>query len=80
MTDLLTKSFLNFMKKKLPHPRFDKSLLNDGTKIPNAENFETPPRDLEGFLNRRGKDILWETEGCNIPELVEVIKAKGINS
>ena len=43
MTDLLTKSFLIFMKKKQPYPRFDKSRLNDGTKIPNGENFVTAP-------------------------------------
>ena len=81
MTDLLTKSFLIFMKKKQPYPRFDKSRLNDGTKIPNGEDFVTAPRYWEGYLNQRGgKKLLWETEGCNIPELVEVIKAKRINS
>ncbi len=66
------------MAKKPPYPKFDKSLLRDGTKITGSENWTTSPRDWEGFLNRKGKHILWELDGVGIPELREVIKAKGI--
>ena len=66
------------MAKKPPYPKFDKSLLRDGTKIQGSENWTTSPRDWEGYLDRRGKDIVWELEGVGIPELREVIKAKGV--
>ena len=65
------------MAKKPPYPKFDKSLLRDGTKIHGSENWTTSPRDWEGYLDRRGKDIVWELEGVGIPELREVIRAKG---
>ena len=65
------------MAKKPPYPKFDKSLLRDGTKIQDSENWTTSPRDWEGYLDRRGKDIVWELEGVGIPELREVIRAKG---
>ena len=44
------------------------------------EEFVTPPRDWEGFMDRKGKDILWETSVMNIPELETVIKAKGLEA
>ena len=68
------------MAKKPAYQKFDKSLLNDGTKVEGSENFVTSARDWEGYINRRGKDIVWETEGCNIPELVAVVKAKEIQA
>ena len=68
------------MAKKPPYPKFDKSLLKDGTKVEGSESFITSPRDWEGYINRRGKDIVWETEEINLPELVAVIKAKGISA
>ena len=40
----------------------------------------TPPRDWEGFIDRKCKDILWETSAMNIPELETVIKAKGLEA
>jgi hypothetical protein len=36
------------------------------------------PTDWEGYLDRKGKDILWELEETNIPELQKVIETKGI--
>ena len=36
-----------------------KLTLSNGVKLPDAELFVTPPRDWEGFMDRRGKDILW---------------------
>ena len=56
-------------RKKDKYSKFDKSLLKDGTKIPGSENWTTSPRDWEGYLDRKGKDILWELEETNIPEL-----------
>ena len=47
-------------------------------KIPGSENWTTSPRDWEGYLDRKGKDILWELEETNIPELQKVIETKGI--
>ena len=49
-------------RKKDKYSKFDKSLLKDGTKIPGSENWTTSPRDWEGYLDRKGKDILWELE------------------
>ena len=57
-----------------------KLTLSNGVKFSNAEEFVTPPRDWEGFMDRKGKDILWETSVMNIPELETVIKAKGLES
>ena len=57
-----------------------KLTLSNGVKLSNAEQFVTPPRDWEGFMDRRGKDILWETSVMNIPELETVIKAKGLEA
>ena len=57
-----------------------KLTLSNGVKFLNAEEFVTPPRDWEGFMDRRGKDILWETSVMNIPELETVIKAKGLEA
>lgn len=57
-----------------------KLTLSNGVKLPDAELFVTPPRDWEGFMDRRGKDILWETTEMNIPELETVIKAKGLEA
>ena len=51
----------------------------DGTKL-NSIKGQVSPRDWEGFLDRRGSDLKWETEGCNIPILTEVIKGKGIEA
>ena len=65
-------------RKNDRYPKLDKSLLSDGTKIQGSENWTTSPRDWEGYLDRRGKDIVWELEGVGIPELREVIKAKGV--
>ena len=61
------------------YPQFDNSRLNDGTKI-KYQKGQVSPRDWEGFLDRKGSDIKWEIEGCNIPTLKEVIKAKGLSS
>ena len=61
------------------YSQFDKSRLKDGTKI-NYEKGQVSSRDWEGFLDRRGSNLKWEIEGCNIPTLTEVIKAKGISS
>ena len=55
-----------------------KLTLSNGVKFSNAEEFVTPPRDWEGYLDRKGKDILWELEETNIPELQKVIETKGI--
>ena len=57
-----------------------KLTLSNGVKFSNAEEFVTPPRDWEGFMDRRGKYILWETSAMNIPELETVIKAKGLEA
>ena len=57
-----------------------KLTLSNGVKFSNAEEFVTPPRDWEGFIDRKGKDILWETSVMNIPELETVIKAKGLEA
>ena len=57
-----------------------KLTLSNGVKLPDAELFVTPPRDWEGFMDRKGKDILWETSVMNIPELETVIKAKGLEA
>ena len=57
-----------------------KLTLSNGVKFSNAEEFVTPPRDWEGFMDRKGKDILWETSAMNIPELETVIKAKGLEA
>ncbi len=57
-----------------------KLTLSNGVKFSNAEEFVTPPRDWEGFMDRKGKDILWETSVMNIPELETVIKAKGLEA
>ena len=65
-------------RKKDKYSKCDKSLLKDGTKIPGSENWTTSPRDWEGYLDRKGKDILWELEETNIPELQKVIETKGI--
>ena len=65
-------------RKKDKYSKFDKSLLKDGTKILDSESQTTSPRDWEGYLDRKSKDILWELEATNIPELQKVIEAKGI--
>ena len=57
-----------------------KLTLSNGVKFSNAEEFVTPPRDWEGFMDRKGKDILWETSVMNIPELETVIKEKGLEA
>ena len=57
-----------------------KLTLSNGVKFSNAEEFVTPPRDWEGFMDRKGKDILWETSVMNIPELETVIMAKGLEA
>ena len=57
-----------------------KLTLSNGVKFSNAEEIVTPPRDWEGFMDRKGKDILWETSVMNIPELETVIKAKGVEA
>ena len=57
-----------------------KLTLSNGTLFPDAEEFITPPRDWEGFMDRKGKDIIWETSVMNIPELEKVIKAKGLEA
>ena len=57
-----------------------KLTLSNGVKLPDAELFVTPPRDWEGFMDRKGKDIIWETSVMNIPELERVIKAKGLEA
>ena len=57
-----------------------KLTLSNGVKFSNAEEFVTPPRDWEGVMDRKGKDILWETSVMNIPELETVIKAKGLEA
>ena len=57
-----------------------KLTLSNGVKLSNSEQFVTPPRDWEGFMDRKGKDILWETSVMNIPELETVIKAKGLEA
>ena len=57
-----------------------KLTLSNGVELPDAELFVTPPRDWEGFMDRRSKDILWETSAMNIPELETVIKAKGLEA
>ena len=51
-----------------------KLTLSNGVKFSNAEEFVTPPREWEGVMDRRGKDILWETSAMNIPEVETVIK------
>ncbi len=66
-------------RSKDRYPKFDKSRLVDGTKLNSIKGY-VYPRDLEEFLDRRGSDLKWETEGCNIPFLTEVIKGKGIES
>ena len=74
------------MAKKPKYPKFDKSLLKDGSRIEGSEKFITSPRDWEGWIDRRGtylfgcKTLLWETEGSNLPEFVAVVKAKGIQA
>ena len=72
-----TNSLVAMTRKKDKYSHFDKSLLKDGTKIPGSENWTTSPRDWEGYLDRKGKDILWELEETNIPELQKVIETKG---
>ena len=66
-------------RSKDRYSQFDKSRLKDGTKI-NYEKGQVSPGAWEGFLDRRGSNLNWEIEGCNIPTLTEVIKAKGISS
>ena len=65
-------------RKKDKYSKFDKSLLKDGTKIQGSEELETKPRYWEGFLDKRAKNIVWELDAMNIPELEQVIKTKGI--
>ena len=66
-------------RSKDRYPQFDKSRLKDGTQL-NSIKGQVSPRDWEGFLDRRGSDLKWETEGCNIPILTEVIKGKGLEA
>ena len=66
-------------RSKDRYSQFDKSFLKDGTKI-KYQKGQIPPRVWEGFLDLKGSDIKWEIEGCNIPTLTEVIKAKGLSS
>ena len=47
-------------------------------KIQGSEEWETKPRYWEGFLDKRAKNIVWELDAMNIPELEQVIKTKGI--
>ena len=67
-------------KDRFKHDRKEikKLTLSNGVRLPDAELFVTPPRDWEGYLDRKGKDILWELEETNIPELQKVIETKGI--
>ena len=64
-------------RKKDRYSKFNNSILKDGTKIPNSDSWTTSPRDWEAFLDRKGKDVVWELDGVGIPELREVIRAKG---
>ncbi len=61
-----------------------KLTLSNGVKFSNAEEFVTPPRDWEGFIDRKSKGsklpIVWETSVMNIPEMVKVIEAKGLKA
>ena len=67
-------------KDRFKHDRKEikKLTLSNWVRLPDAELFVTPPRDWEGYLDRKGKDILWELEETNIPELQKVIETKGI--
>ena len=47
-------------------------------KVQGSEEWETKPRYWEGFLDKRAKNIVWELDAMNIPELEQVIKTKGI--
>ena len=69
-------------KDRFKHDRKEikKLTLSNGVRLPDAELFVTPPRDWEGFIDRKSKDILWETSVMNIPELETVIKAKGLEA
>ena len=66
-------------RRKDRYSQFDKSRLKDGTRIDYPKG-QVSPRDWEGFLDRKGSDIKWEVEGCNIPTLTKVIEAKGLSS
>ena len=61
-----------------------KLTLSNGTLFPDAEQWQTPPRDWEGYMDRKSKahkqPILWETSAMNIPELENVIKATGLEA
>tara|TARA_B100000579_G_scaffold287048_1_gene238010 strand:- start:290 stop:496 length:207 start_codon:yes stop_codon:yes gene_type:complete len=66
-------------RSKDRYSQFDKSHLKNGTKI-KYQKGQVSPRVWEGFLDKRGSNLKWELEGCNIPTLTEVIKAKGLSS
>ena len=73
-------------KDRFKHDRKEikKLTLSNGVRLPDAELFVTPPRDWEGFIDRKSKGrklpIVWETSVMNIPEMVKVIEAKGLKA